>query len=217
MKQIVIDRKAETVILPIYGQPIPFHIATLKNVTKSDEQEYTLLRFNFITPGQVIGKKDNTGFENPNATFVRALSFKSSEVFRMNELCREINDLKKEMQKRDAERAEMADLVEQDSLIEIKGRRPLRLPEVYVRPALEGKRRPGDLEIHTNGLRYSSQFKGESKIGNPFVRRLHFKQHMLKKRDRHSLLKHQTSLFPALRRRAPSPPPRSLEEPHHDR
>ncbi|KAJ1339695.1 hypothetical protein BSLG_005728 [Batrachochytrium salamandrivorans] len=84
------------------------------------------------------------------------------------------------MQKRDAERLEMADLVEQASLMEVKGRRP-RLPDVFVRPGLEGKRFPGDLEIHLNGLRYQSQLKSDQKIDILF-----------------SNVKH---LFPAVRRR----------------
>lgn len=119
--KIVVDRKAETVLLPIYGQAIPFHVSTIKNVTKSDEQEYTLIRFNFVTPGVTVNKKDNSVFENPSANFIRALSFKSAEIFRMNEVCKEINELKKDYQKREAERKQMADLVEQDDLIEIKG------------------------------------------------------------------------------------------------
>lgn len=40
----------------------------------------------------------------------------------MNEVCKDINELKKEYQKREAERLQMADLVEQDDLIEIKGK-----------------------------------------------------------------------------------------------
>lgn len=40
-----------------------------------------------------------------------------------------------------------------------------RLPEVFARPGLDGKRVPGDLEIHQNGLRYQSPLKGEAKIG----------------------------------------------------
>ena len=44
----------------------------------------------------------------------------------------------------------------QDVLQEIKGKRPLRLQEVFVRPALDGKRLPGELEIHVNGVRYVS-------------------------------------------------------------
>ena len=51
LTKIVVDKRAESVILPIYGQAVPFHISTLKNVSKSDEGEFTMLRFNFITPG----------------------------------------------------------------------------------------------------------------------------------------------------------------------
>lgn len=74
----------------------------------------------------------------------------------------------------------MADVIEQDSLIEIKGgaliwckppiltqstgRRPIKLPEVFVRPALDGKRLPGEVELHQNGLRYVSPL-GSQKIG----------------------------------------------------
>ena len=58
----------------------------------------------------------------------------------------------------------MADVIEQDTLVEIKGRRPTKLPEVFVRPALDGKRLPGEVEIHQNGLRYQSPM-GSQKIG----------------------------------------------------
>lgn len=58
----------------------------------------------------------------------------------------------------------MADVIEQDVLQEIKGRRPTKLPEVFVRPALDGKRLPGEVEIHQNGLRYQSPM-GSQKIG----------------------------------------------------
>lgn len=57
--QIVVDARAHTVILPIYGMAVPFHISTLKNVSKSDEGDYVMLRLNFITPGQAGAKKDD--------------------------------------------------------------------------------------------------------------------------------------------------------------
>jgi nucleosome binding factor SPN SPT16 subunit len=38
---------------------VPFHISTLKNVSKSDEGDYVMLRLNFITPGQAGAKKDD--------------------------------------------------------------------------------------------------------------------------------------------------------------
>jgi len=67
--------------------------------------------------------------------------------------------MKKNAQKREQERKEMEDVVTQDNLIEIKNRRPQRLGDVYVRPALDGKRVTGDLEIHQNGLRYVSPLR----------------------------------------------------------
>jgi nucleosome binding factor SPN SPT16 subunit len=162
--KILIDKKNDSIILPIHGLPVPFHLSTLKNVTKSDEGDFVYLRFNFVTPGQTLGRKENTPFENPNATFIRAISFRSADVYRFTEIFRQINDLKKDLTKRETQQKEMADLVVQDKLIEVKGRRPLRLAEVFPRPALEGKRVHGDFEIHQNGLRFVSPLKADQKI-----------------------------------------------------
>lgn len=154
--KIVIDKKHDSVILPIYGMAVPFHISTLKNASKSDEGEYVMLRLNFLTPGQAGGKREDMPFDDANATFVRALTFRSADTYRMGEIFKNITDMKKEASKKEAERREMADVVEQDNLIMVKGRRPLRLQEVNVRPQTESKRLPGELEIHQNGLRYQS-------------------------------------------------------------
>ncbi|ORZ24132.1 FACT complex subunit-domain-containing protein [Absidia repens] len=154
--RIIVDKRNDTVILPIYGMAVPFHISTLKTASKSDEGEYVMLRFNFVTPGQAGNKKDDLPFDDANATFVRALTFRSANTSRMAEVYRDITELKKNAVKKEAQRKEMADVVEQDNLVQVKGRRPLRLSDVYVRPQLDGKRLPGELEIHTNGLRYQS-------------------------------------------------------------
>ncbi|KAJ3000085.1 FACT complex subunit spt16 [Globomyces sp. JEL0801] len=162
--KIIVDRRSESVILPVYGQAVPFHVSTLKNVSKSDEGDFALLRFNFITPGQATGKKDNHAFEDMNATFIRSLSYRSNEVGRLTEISKDINEMKKDIQKREAERIEKAGLVVQGDLVEVKGRRPTRLPDVHVRPVLEGKRAAGDLEIHVNGLRFQSSIKNDQRV-----------------------------------------------------
>ena len=46
----------------------------------------------------------------------------------------------------------MADIIEQDILQEMKGHQPTKLPEVFVRPALDGKWLLGEVEIHQNSL-----------------------------------------------------------------
>ena len=58
--KVFVDRKAQTVILPINGFAVPFHVNTIKNVSKNDEGEFTYLRINFQTPGQLAGKKEDT-------------------------------------------------------------------------------------------------------------------------------------------------------------
>ncbi len=42
--KIYVDRKYETIIMPIFGVPVPFHIATVKNISQSVEGDYTYLR-----------------------------------------------------------------------------------------------------------------------------------------------------------------------------
>ncbi|TFK83944.1 FACT complex subunit SPT16 [Polyporus arcularius HHB13444] len=161
--RIFVDKKSQTVILPIHGFAVPFHINTIKNATKSEEGDLTLLRVNFQTPGQLAGKKEDTPFEDPDATFVRSITYRSSDASRFEHITRQITELKKEVNKREQQKKEMADVIEQDTLVEIKGRRPTKLPEVFVRPALDGKRLPGEVEIHQNGLRYQSPM-GSQKI-----------------------------------------------------
>ncbi|KAJ3168124.1 FACT complex subunit spt16 [Irineochytrium annulatum] len=172
--RIYVDRRNEAIILPIYGMPVPFHISTLKKVIKNDEGDSVLLRFNFNTPGQSIGKKSDTKdpFENVNATFIKTIMFKSTDAMRFADIFKEVNEFQKEISKREAERKEMADLVEQAKLKEVKGRRPHMLREIFARPALEGKR--GDLEIHENGVRYQSPLKSDSRIDVLFSNVKHF-------------------------------------------
>jgi nucleosome binding factor SPN SPT16 subunit len=64
--------------------------------------------------------------------------------------------MKKDANKREQQRKEMADVIEQEKLVELKGRRPIKMTDTFVRPALDGKRLPGEVEIHQNGVRYQS-------------------------------------------------------------
>ncbi|KAG5341046.1 hypothetical protein C0989_011905 [Termitomyces sp. Mn162] len=162
--RIFIDRKAQTVILPIHGSAVPFHINTIKNASKSDEGDSTILRINFQTPGQLAGKKEDTPFEDPDATFIRSISYRSPDGHRFDSICKQITDLKKEANKREQQKKEMADVVEQGNLVEVKGHRPVKMAEAFIRPALDGKRLPGEVEIHQNGVRYQSPL-GSQKIG----------------------------------------------------
>lgn len=157
-----VDVKALTVILPIMGRPVPFHINTIKNVSKSDEGEYTHLRFNFLSPGQGVGRKDDQPFEDPQAHFIRSLTVRSKDQDRLADVANQITDLRKAATRKEQEKKDLEDVVEQEKLVEIRNRRPVRLPDVYLRPAQDGKRVPGEVEVHQNGLRYLSPLRNEN-------------------------------------------------------
>ncbi|CCX06472.1 FACT complex subunit-domain-containing protein [Pyronema domesticum] len=154
--KIVVDIKNQTIIVPVFGRPVPFHIATIKNASKTEEDDFTYLRINLLSPGQGVGRKDDLPFEDPNAHFLRSLTYRSTDNNRIASICDSITEMKKNATKKEQERKEMEDVVTQDNLREMRNRRPQRLPDVFIRPAMDGKRLPGELEIHENGLRYQS-------------------------------------------------------------
>lgn len=58
--KIYVDKGHETIILPVFGAPTPFHISTLKNLSSSVEGDFTYLRLNFFHPGVSINKAATT-------------------------------------------------------------------------------------------------------------------------------------------------------------
>lgn len=92
-------------------------------MTKVEESEHIALRINFQSPGQIAGKKEDMPFEDPDATFIRSMTFRSKDHRHMLKVYDAISGLKKAATKREAERKEMADVIEQEKLIEIKGTR----------------------------------------------------------------------------------------------
>ncbi|KAL9941411.1 FACT complex subunit spt16 [Verticillium nonalfalfae] len=180
---IVVDAKMGTIILPVMGRPVPFHINTIKNASKSDEGDWSFLRVNFLSPGQGVGRKDDQPFEDATAHFVRSLTFRSTDGDRYQEIATQISNMKRDSNKKEQEKKELEDVVEQDKLVEIRNRRPAVLDNVFLRPAMEGKRVPGKVEIHQNGIRYTSPLHGSQRVDVLFsnVRHLFFQpcQHEL--------------------------------------
>lgn len=153
--KIHIDSKNQTIILPIMGRPVPFHINSYKNGSKTEEGDYTHLRLNFNSPGLMISKREELPYETgDDKQFVRSLTFRSKDGARMTEVLKRISEMKKAAVKRESEKRERADVVSQASLIEVN--RPKRLDNVFVRPTPDTKRFPGFVTIHQNGIRYQS-------------------------------------------------------------
>ncbi|KAK8722086.1 hypothetical protein OTU49_012471, partial [Cherax quadricarinatus] len=163
--KIFVDRKYETLILPIYGMPVPFHISMIKNISQSVEGDYTYLRINFFHPGSSIGKSDGV-FPNPDAVFLKEVTYRSTNTKEPGELSapssnlntafRLIKEVQKKFKTREAEEKEKEDLVKQDTLIVSNNKSNPKLKDLYIRPNIVQKRINGTLEAHTNGFRYTS-------------------------------------------------------------
>jgi nucleosome binding factor SPN SPT16 subunit len=119
---IHVDRKNFTILLPIMGRPVPFHINTIKNASTTNEGEFIALRINFLSPGQGVGRKDDQPFEDPTAHFIRSLTFRSRDIDRIEDIAKSITDLKKDVVRREQEKKQMEDVVEQDKLITLKSK-----------------------------------------------------------------------------------------------
>lgn len=120
---IVVDEKASTVVLPIYGRPVPFHIQTIKNVSKTDEGDWAFLRINLLSPGQGVGRKDDQPFEDPTAHFLRSFTFRSRDADHMESIAHQITELRKSAVRKEQEKKELEDVVEQDKLVEVRSKR----------------------------------------------------------------------------------------------
>lgn len=166
--RIHVDWKSQTIILPIYGRPVPFHINSYKNGSKNEEGEFTYLRLNFHspgTPGGVSKKTEELPYEeSSDDQFVRSITLRSKDGDRMSDVFKQIQELKKESTKREQERKVLADVVHQDRLIENKTGRTKRLDQIFVRPSPDSKRVPATVFIHENGIRYQSPLRTDSRI-----------------------------------------------------
>ncbi|KAK2190440.1 hypothetical protein NP493_80g05043 [Ridgeia piscesae] len=164
--KLYVDRKYETVIVPIFGAPTPFHISTVKNISQSVEGDYTYLRINFFHPGSALGKTDGSLFPNPEATFLKEITYRSSNTkepgeisapsSNLNTAFRIIKEVQKKFKTREAEARENEGIVKQDSLVINPNRGNPKLKDLYIRPNIVSKRISGTLEAHTNGFRFTS-------------------------------------------------------------
>jgi len=163
--KIYVDKKYETIIMPVFGIPVPYHIATIKNISSSKEGDYTYLRINFFHPGASIGR-DEPRYPNPEATFIKEVTYRATNIKEPGEYTapsanldtafKLIKDIQKNYKAREAEEKEKADLVEQDTLQISSGKGNPRLKDLYIRPNIVQKRLSGILEAHVNGFRYTS-------------------------------------------------------------
>lgn len=156
---ITVDRDAESVLLPIHGQLVPFHIMAVKSVSVTQDAGASFIRINFNAPTAPGATAANATYpanvKFPNMSFLREVSYRSSDNKHANYVVQEMRALKRSVTQRETEKAERATLVRQERLVLSHGR-VHRLVGLWLMPTFGGRggRKAGTLEAHTNGLRY---------------------------------------------------------------
>ena len=154
---LAVDQERETVLVPIYGQLVPFHIMSVKSASVSQDAGASFIRINFQHPtgGAAASQKYAAAVRFPNSIFLKEVSFRSTDARHANHVVQEISALRRMIIARETERAQRADLVRQERLVLSSGR-VHRLTGLWLLPTFGGRggRRAGTLEAHTNGLRY---------------------------------------------------------------
>lgn len=170
--KIYVDKSHETVILPIFGSPTPFHISTFKNLSTSVEGDYTYLRLNFFHPGVAVNKGPTTAansegsYPNQDCVYIKEITYRATNIKESGEISppstnlglafKYIKDMQKEYKEKENEEKEKEGMVKQDSLVLSNNKNNPRLKDLYLRPNIVQKRTPGTLEAHTNGFLYTS-------------------------------------------------------------
>ncbi|GFU78575.1 FACT complex subunit SPT16 [Trichonephila clavipes] len=164
--KLYVDKKYETLILPILGVNVPYHISTIKNISQSVEGTYTYLRLNFYHPGAALGRNEGNIFPNPDATFLKEITYRSTNQKEPGELSppssnlstafRLIKEVQKKYKTREAEEREKEGIVKQDTLVLSANKGNPKLKDLYIRPNIYSKRISGTLEAHSNGFRFTS-------------------------------------------------------------
>ena len=156
---IVVDRSRESVLLPIYGQLVPFHIGAIKNAAATQEGSAYFIRLHFHVPGAGFGAAGGypPAAKHPDCSFVREATFRTTDGRHASNVVSEIKSLRTEARQRASEAAERSSLVRQEKLSLAKGK-VHRLQDVWLRPTFggRGRKQSGTLELHANGFRYST-------------------------------------------------------------
>ncbi|KRW98162.1 Peptidase M24, structural domain [Pseudocohnilembus persalinus] len=160
--QIYIDSKRNALLLPVNGSHVPINVNIVKNCSKQDEGNKTFsLRLNLQYPGLSLGL---AGVKFPvlpdENVFIRELTFKSKNEQRINDNIKKIKELQKKVKQVNLEKQQREELVAQDNIIPIRGKRPV-LKDLKIRPPISAKKSNGQLECHQNGFKYVTQ-RGET-------------------------------------------------------
>jgi nucleosome binding factor SPN SPT16 subunit len=163
--QIIVDKAHDSVLLPILGALVPFHISTIKSVNKTEEGHKAFLRINFYSPGQALGKDASPSMQaavmrHPDCAYFRTLSFMSRDHRNFVDVDQKLKAMLKAHRTQRKEEKEASGLVEQARLLLRKDGVVPKMVDINMWPPMSGRATQGTLSAHVNGLLFVSN-KGE--------------------------------------------------------
>ncbi|KAK9171452.1 FACT complex subunit (SPT16/CDC68) family protein [Cryptosporidium meleagridis] len=163
--RIYVDTAKESILVPIYGLLVPFHVRLLKNVvcTQEEGRKSFVLRINFLLPTGISLEQLPSTLKTP--VFIKELMIRSEDGKTLNIIFRSIKELIKRFKQKGTIEEEMAeqDMIKNQQPIDFnRSKQRVILKDVGIRPTIgQGRRQHGILEAHNNGFRFSSS-KGET-------------------------------------------------------
>lgn len=169
--QITVDRAHDCILVPILGQLVPFHISTIKTISKTEEGKKAFLRLQFYGPTGTgaVGKDVPPSMAkalmaHPELAYIKSLNFVSKEHKNFVTVEQLVKAMLKKFRADRKEESERAGLVAQDKLIMSRDDKIPRMNDVNMWPAASGRKSQGSLAAHTNGLRFTSTKNGDLPI-----------------------------------------------------
>ena len=160
--EVVADPENRSILLPIRGTHVPFHVCTVKSVAFQDEGPSGVLRVNFNTPGQSV-KAFYPGVVIPNQVFVKEVSFSSPNTEHLRDVETKVRAMLTTFRKESKIKEEEADMKKQGALMLDRKSFVVLEENVSIFPPLSSgrgaarrKKNSGRLSTHINGFRFQS-------------------------------------------------------------
>lgn len=157
-RNIHVDQKKSSVLVPINGSLVPFHISCLKNVTKHSENKISTLRFNFYTPGINTGNIifPNSEQYGSQLMYIKELTFRSANIENFAQIAKDVKEIQKNLKQANT----MATENQNEKLNLINKLKFLN--DIKMRPAMTGRKTIGTLTAYENGFRFTNKSTNEN-------------------------------------------------------
>jgi len=158
--RVSIDMEAESILVPIMGALVPFHIRLVKSISRNDDGAFSFLRINFFTPGQGKSAEDFPKVSG-RTVYMKEMTFRSTARENFDAIAKGFKELQKYV--KDNDKGELTGperpgqlSFEQPALVRQQQAPCLR--DLFMRPTIGSSRKSqGNLEAHSNGFRFSTR------------------------------------------------------------